>query len=372
MRRALPASCAAAVLAAACSRHAGPAEPAPRWTVLAAAPATARALARPLAGPAVARSRVVWRFGAGSPVVGAPAVAVDGRVYVATAEGYLHALGPDGAFLWSYTLSGPVAAGPAVDAGGLVYVATARPRLHALGPEGRVRWSFRAPAVAVGDAGIDARGRVSFAARDRNLYVVGARGGGSWSTTTGALVTAGPVATSNELVVGTAQGRVLFVRGVVDKTRHALGAPIEGLTAAPDGSGVLVVAGGRLTALDPRRGVLWTAEGARLAPAVVAREIVVIGAGDELVWLGLNGAILRRAALGAAPSAPPALDAAGRAWVPTSRGRLLVFGPDGLPRAEVAVGALPLGRPVVDAARGQLLVTSGDAVAAVALEAPRS
>ena len=63
----------------------------------------------------VERARgLLWRFDAGAPVVAPPVVSDRGRLYVATTEGYVHALGADGGFRWSYTVEGAVLGAMAV------------------------------------------------------------------------------------------------------------------------------------------------------------------------------------------------------------------------------------------------------------------
>src|SRR5690606_9132781 len=86
-----------------------------------------------------------WCFGAGAPIAGAPAVGRDGQLFVATHEGYLHALDRSGAFAWSYTVKGAIHVPPVVLPNGTVVVATRQNLLYAIRPNGRRLWVYRVP-----------------------------------------------------------------------------------------------------------------------------------------------------------------------------------------------------------------------------------
>src|SRR5690606_35014196 len=47
----------------------------------------------------------LWRFRSAAPLSGPPALDAAGRVFLASVEGFLHALAPDGAYRWSYGLA---------------------------------------------------------------------------------------------------------------------------------------------------------------------------------------------------------------------------------------------------------------------------
>ncbi len=341
---------------------------APEYAMQSSTSAVRRAAA-PARGVLTDAERVLglrWRFAAGAAIVGVPAVGPDGGVFLGTVEGYLHALAADGTFRWSYTLSGPVLAAPVVDERGAAIVATSKPRLHAIAADGTADWTFVAPARATGVT-LGHQGNVFFGARDEMLYAVGAHGGGRWSAELYGMPTAGPIAAPNgDVIVGTLHGRVLRLRGVLERTKHVVGDPVRGLALAADGT-VFAVAGTRLVALAQSGSEAWSLQGARFAPVVTEDGVLVVGEADELVRLSHDGSVLGRVPLPVAPSAEPVLAPGGLAWVPSESGELVAIARSGRVERRVVVSGAALGRAVVDEARGQLVTTSGATCAAVAL-----
>ncbi len=96
----------------------------------------------PTRGPA--HPSVEWFFQDKSGFSGGPVVAADGTVYVASNEGKLYALDPDGAVRWEAALPAPPVGALALGASGDVYVADRRGNLSAIKPDGNLRWTAEA------------------------------------------------------------------------------------------------------------------------------------------------------------------------------------------------------------------------------------
>lgn len=101
--------------------------------------------------------------------------------------------------------------------------------------------------------------------------------------------------------------------------------------------------------------------GARpVAGAVATPERVVVAAGQELCLVNAASGALRRVELGARAAHAPAVDAAGRAWVVTAQGDVVVADADGV---VVTRRTLPVKDPKLRAAptlsRGSLIVAAG-------------
>jgi hypothetical protein len=87
---------------------------------------------------------VDWTFHAAAPLAVAPAVSKQGRVVVASVDGYVHALAPGGRFQWSYTLdSAP--SGISIGEDGRTYALSREGVLHVLHADGRHQWGSRLP-----------------------------------------------------------------------------------------------------------------------------------------------------------------------------------------------------------------------------------
>jgi len=95
----------------------------------------------PVSGPGAPAS-VAWTFEDETGFVGGPAVAADGRLYIAAKGGSLYALDPDGSVVWQAALPARPAGAPALDATGHVYVADER-GLSAFTVAGEAMWRFQ-------------------------------------------------------------------------------------------------------------------------------------------------------------------------------------------------------------------------------------
>jgi outer membrane protein assembly factor BamB len=96
---------------------------------------------------------VRWSFETAEHIYGSPALANDGEgrtsaIYVASADGSVYAVRPDGTLIWRYDTGEPVRSSPALGRkpngeGGVVYVGSSNGKLYALDAEtGSRRWSF--------------------------------------------------------------------------------------------------------------------------------------------------------------------------------------------------------------------------------------
>jgi len=120
-----------------------------------------------------AELRTAFRFAAAAPLFVRPGIGRDGAVYVGSGDGYVHALGPDGAFRWSFALTGRVIAPPVEDPNtGRVFVATSDARLYALERDSHLRWMFPLPVAAKGELSLSPKGTLFFVGQDDYLYGV--------------------------------------------------------------------------------------------------------------------------------------------------------------------------------------------------------
>ncbi|HUC52699.1 MAG TPA: PQQ-binding-like beta-propeller repeat protein [Candidatus Cybelea sp.] len=104
--------------------------------------------------------RILWSFASGSDKLSGIALAPNGAVHFAAADG-IYALSPQGKFLWKTPLpSGPVIAAPALSPAGTLYAASQSGKLFALDASGNLTWQsdatqhkfFTPPALGNDDA----------------------------------------------------------------------------------------------------------------------------------------------------------------------------------------------------------------------------
>ena len=316
-----------------------------------------------LEGPA--SPSVAWRFQTAAPISGAPAVSATGSVHVATLEGCVHSLGPDGAFRWIYGLEGSPIGAPALDRAGQVYVTTTARRVYAIRPNGHLSWVHRSSARIATAPIWGPPGVVYYAGRDQRLHALAAWGGSLWSRHLGHSVAAEPARLeAGELAVGTTSPELWLFRGASLVSRVDLpGALTQPLLSSFEHW--FAVVGGELLALGVKdRAVAWRTA-ARHAALSANREWLLVERQGELVWLApQSGEELHRAALPGEPSATPALTDAGLALVPMVSGELIVLEPGGKLRARVGVDSAPLWAPSWSERAQQVVVAAGSGVVA--------
>jgi hypothetical protein len=292
-----------------------------------------------------------WCFSGGAALAGAPALAESGAVYVATHEGHLHALGPDGGFRHSYTFDGQITGAPAVW-GDRVYVATTRNRVYALRHDASLVWVARVPFAARSGLVADADGMAHFVAEDGRLYGLTRWGTLRWSV--------GVPGDGVSLLDALAPGRLL-----------ALSASGQGFLLGPGKreplglvTSLAVGAAGRIAGIRDGRFALLGAppldhratpiDGAAVIAAAPRGWVVVSGAGN-LVWLGASGAPLASRESGVATPTALAVDGASRAYVADDARTLRAVGKNG-EAVDLARPAGPVGSLSWDTKSSRLLL----------------
>jgi outer membrane protein assembly factor BamB len=92
---------------------------------------------------ATGTGEVRWSFATGGRIRGAPAIASDGDVVVASADGKLYKVRPQGSQRWAVTLGAEIPASPAIDAAGRIFAVTTRDTLYAVASTGGILWRQR-------------------------------------------------------------------------------------------------------------------------------------------------------------------------------------------------------------------------------------
>ncbi len=309
-----------------------------------------------------------WQY-ATAGFIDADPVAVDGRLYVASWDGALHVLDPQGQRLWVRPLGDTLDATPAL-ADGKIFLQTWSREVHALDAvTGRTLWRFDYAPSRADDhrqaSPLVVDGLVLVPAWNGTLFALDrATGDLRWSFAGGQPLRAAPALDGDMLYLAAGDGTLsaLATDGTL-RWQHRLAAPLLSTPAVTVDGIVVVSREGRVQALSRDGSPLWQRDLGEPcyygAPVYQADAVFIATAGGGLWKLNAKtGGVLWRVEL-AGPSYATPLIADGRVFIGDNSGALQVFGADsGALLARVALGRDVQGRPLLWA--GRLLVGSRD------------
>jgi outer membrane protein assembly factor BamB len=304
---------------------------------------------------------------------GAEVDPVSGLVLVATRDGWLHAVRPDGTLAWEYQTGAAAPGGAAVD-GDTVYLGTSEGALHAIAiGTGKARWRYEAK-EELGTRPVVADGTVYVTSLQDTLFAVDARTGawrwhhrregregmsirGAASAAVGGGAVYAGYSDGFVAALDPANGRVLWERLVAPAGEQL---DVDGL--AYEGGKLFAAAySGAVLALDASTGkTVWSFAAPGASRVSLAAGIVVAATTTTVHGLSpADGAPLWSAPLGGAPWADPAVAGkwllvpagfGGLRWLEAASGRTLrVFDP----------GSGVAGAPAVAGSRVYVLSNGG-------------
>ena len=109
---------------------------------------------------------------------------MDGVIYIASQDGYLHAVNTDGSNRWQYNIMQALgllsAASPSIDEDGTIYVGSGDGYIYAINPDGTLRWQFHTGMQFHSEVAIDTEGRILLGAAnwsgENYLYAISSDG----------------------------------------------------------------------------------------------------------------------------------------------------------------------------------------------------
>lgn len=147
-----------------------------------------------------------WHFNTEEAIFTAVAIADDGTIYLAGAEGVFYAINSDGTEKWRFEKrDGYFDASPTIDKDGTIYFGSTNKNLYALTKDGEEKWSFKvndileAP-VSIGLDGTLYSGVIDMSKTDKNLYALNPDGTEKWRFETGDGVFATPTIDANGIL----------------------------------------------------------------------------------------------------------------------------------------------------------------------------
>jgi outer membrane protein assembly factor BamB len=296
-----------------------------------------------------------------------------GLAFVATRDGWLHAVRPDGKLAWEYRTDAPAPGGAAVD-GDTVYVGTSEGVLHAVAiATGKARWRYEAK-EELGTRPVVADGTVYVTSLQDTLFAVDVRSGAwrwhhrregregmSIRGAAGAVVGGGLVYAGYSdgfvAALDPTNGKVVWERLVAPAGDQL---DVDGLAYA-HGRVYAAAYSGAVLALDAASGkALWSFAAPGANRVSVAGGVVIAATTTAVHGLSpADGTPLWSAPLGGAPWSDPAVagkwilvpaGSGGLRWVEAASGRTLrVFDP----------GTGVAGSPAVNGSRVYVLSNGG-------------
>lgn len=303
----------------------------------------------------------------GSPfatrILGTPAIAPDGTLYLGAMDGKVYAINPDGSEKWAFDTGNAVQSSAAIATDGTVYLGSTNGTLYALNPDGTVKWTFAEPeALIAASPAIGPDGTIYIGSMGDNVffYAVNPDGTKKWEFDAGSSVfSSAAVAADATTYFGSADGvlTALLPDGSVRwQSNAAAGSAINSSPAIEtDGTIYFVSMDETLHAVNPDGSLKWSnsvgpgENGSLSSPAIATDGTVYLGdAQRSLHAVNSDGTLRWTLDVGDEAQSSPAIDANGVVYV----------GSDGLHSVE-AGGTSPLDLPVGEVFSSPVIATDG-------------
>lgn len=236
---------------------------------------------------------IAWEFATLGPVLGAPAIAESGMLYVGSGD-ILYALdGATGSAIWEYECSGSVVGALTIADDGTVYVGTQSRRLYAIdGLTGSRLWEFATDDSVAGCPALGDDGTIYLGSAEGSLYAIWPNGKQRWVTAVGAAIESSPaIGTDGTVYIGSNGSRVLALDGATGKIlwesmtkwEHcgSVGIGPYGTLYVTDGHVDIQLEPVRVCAISPNGSQRWVFE----ADSLLTARDPVIGS-DGMVYIG--------------------------------------------------------------------------------------
>ena len=130
------------------------------------------------------RGFVKWKFQIESSVKYAPAVGMDGTIYIESYYGYIYALDPDGTLKWKLQTGDAVKSRLAIGEDGTIYMGSNDDNLYAIDSDGSVKWKRKISGGISSDPVIGKDGTVYIGSNKEFLYAIKPDGSTDWKIKT--------------------------------------------------------------------------------------------------------------------------------------------------------------------------------------------
>jgi outer membrane protein assembly factor BamB len=153
------------------------------------------------------------------PMASSPAIGRDGTIYVATLDGNLVAVTPDGkGTRWAAPTHDANGSSPAIGQDGTIYVGSSDHHLYAVHPDGSQAWATDLGAEVHASPAVGGDGTIYLGTLDGVLHAVAPNGTSRWTYPTGGAITETPAVYAGGVYVGSAD-KMLHAVSTVDGTK---------------------------------------------------------------------------------------------------------------------------------------------------------
>jgi outer membrane protein assembly factor BamB len=227
----------------------------------------------------------LWKLQLDWRSLSSPAVDTSGVIYVATGQGRLDAVNPDGTVRWTYRGVSEMCASPAIAPDGTVYIGSRDRKLHAVNAKGKQKWIFKTGGWVDSSVAIGEDGTVYFGSWDKKFYALAPDGSQKWNFVTGGPVVSSPAIDADATIYVGSHDQKLYAFNPNGSKRWDF--PTAGAilsSPAIDRSGTILITSvdGRLYAINPDGTKRW-----ELRTGGITGASPAIGS-DGAIQLGVN------------------------------------------------------------------------------------
>lgn len=238
---------------------------------------------------------VKWSLPTADWIDSTPAVGPDGTLYIGGWDGKLQAIAPDKTVKWTFTAGGFIVSSAAVGADGTLYFGSGNGNLYAVTSAGVLKWFFPTGDWIDSSPAIGPDGTVYFGSWDKNVYAVRPDGTLRWKQATLGNVSTSPAIASDGTVYIASRDLSLYSFAADGSLRWktAFADLIEASPViGPDGTVYVVTTGSRVYALTPDGGERWRYPDASAAPLLPVYATPAVRADGSLVLATSNNALI--------------------------------------------------------------------------------
>lgn len=193
-----------------------------------------------------------WECAVGSFAGCAPAIGIDGTIYVGRSGAGLCAVSPEGTIKWQFAAAGGGSYSPAVAPDGTIYYGSTSFRLYAINPDGTEKWEFATSNTGQSSPAIGPDGTIYVSSG--RLYAIAPNGTKKWEFSSGTYTTT-PVVDAAGTVYFTASRLYAFNPDGTEKWQYIPGAhKLTSPAMGADGTIYVMGADAALHAIGPGGG----------------------------------------------------------------------------------------------------------------------
>jgi len=313
-------------------------------------------------------NNVKWTYDLGGMIRSSPAMSPDGTLYVASGEGKLYAIYPNGTLKWNYTTAGEIfKSSPAVAADGTVYVGSDDSKIYALYSNGTLKWSYTTAGMIRSSPAVASDGTIYIGSNDGKMYALYSNSSLKWSYDTGKYALSSPaVASDGTIYAGKASGPVyaLYPNGTLKWSFNTTdGVVFSSPAIASDGTIYVGSDEYKIYALYSNGTLKWsytTAGMIRSSPAVASDGTIYVGEDNGRIYaLYSNGTLKWSYTTAGMIRSSPAVASNGTIYVGSDDGNVYAFYPNGTLKWNYTTGGPVRSSPAIGS-DGTIYIGSND------------